>query len=188
MPYISMISDQTTDENVSVSDIYFMIWDAETPSAYLNLSVSSSNPTVISNRNIRIDGTDYYRSIRLTPNTNQFGESTITLTVSDGILATSISFELFVDPVDPSPAPPAPPSLPRGFMGLTLLTNQTALLQFQGDAGSIYNIEASSDFSSWSAIATAATDCDGSFSFIDNDAPFEISRYYRISLNSAPPQ
>src|SRR6266705_2546284 len=102
-PTISKVPAQATNEDTPSSTIGFTVGDAETPAGSLTVSGSSSVQTLVPNANIVFGGTGANRTVTLTPAANQFGTATITLTVSDGQLSTSTSFQLTVNSVNDAP-------------------------------------------------------------------------------------
>jgi hypothetical protein len=102
-PAISGIADQTIDEDTATGAIPFTISDLETPAGSLVVSASSSNPGLIPATGILLAGSDSNRTIALTPAPNQFGSTTITLSVSDGDLTSITSFLLTVNSVNDAP-------------------------------------------------------------------------------------
>src|SRR5258706_5768500 len=102
-PTIASVAAQVTNEDTPSSTIGFTVGDAETRSANLTVSGSSSVQTLVANANIVFGGTGANRTVTLTPAANQFGTATITLTVSDGQLSTSTSFQLTVNSVNDAP-------------------------------------------------------------------------------------
>ena len=56
------------------------------------------------------------------------------------------------------------------------------ILEFNGDAGAIYAVEASPDLSEWSELGTASELAPGQFQFTDWGAAFEIARFYRLRI------
>ena len=95
-PLISTIPNQFTGIGVPAGPISFNIGDADSPPNSLNLSGESSNPTLVPNANIVFGGSGSNRTVTLTPVSGQTGTSAITLTVSDGALSASSSFNLTV--------------------------------------------------------------------------------------------
>ncbi len=95
-PTIGHIVDQTIDANTATEAIPFTIGDSETAATELTVTKNSSNPTLVPLANIVLGGTGANRSVIITPAIGQTGTSTITLTVSDGTLATTTAFELAV--------------------------------------------------------------------------------------------
>ena len=96
-PTITAITDQTTTEDVATPALPFTVGDAETPATSLTVTASSSNKTLVPDANVVVSGSDISRSVTVTPASNQTGTTTITLTVSDGVQTTSISFQRYGD-------------------------------------------------------------------------------------------
>ncbi len=95
-PTISPIADQTVAVDGSTGPISFTVGDAETPSEWLTVSGTSSNPDLVPSANIMFGGTNSDRTIAVTPASGQSGTATITVTVSDGQASTNTSFNLTV--------------------------------------------------------------------------------------------
>lgn len=95
-PTISDIPDQRTALNMPTDPIPFTVGDAETDPASLILSGRSSNQTLVPDANIVFGGSGTDRTVTITPAADQSGTATITITVSDGALTASDSFELTV--------------------------------------------------------------------------------------------
>jgi len=102
-PTISSTADVATDENTPVGPVAFTVWDVETPPTALTLSAASSNTNLVALADIVFDGSGSNRTVTITPATNRFGTTTITLTVSDGLASASDSFVLTVNPVNHPP-------------------------------------------------------------------------------------
>jgi hemin uptake protein HemP len=100
-PVISSILDQTIDEDFATSPISFSITDADFDN--LTLSTSSSNLSLVSDENIEISGTGTNRTIQITPKLNEFGSAIISISVTDGNLTDTSSFNLTVDAVNDLP-------------------------------------------------------------------------------------
>src|SRR5207249_1160450 len=81
-PTISSITDQTTPEDIPAGPISFTIADAETAADALVLSASSSNTNVVRNTNIVFGGSGGNPTVTITPITNLFGTTTITISIS----------------------------------------------------------------------------------------------------------
>lgn len=82
-PAISAIADQTTSASVAIT-VPFTISDLETAPEALLLSVTSSNPALLSTNNVVFGGAENYRSVTLTPVPNATGTSIVAIIVSDG--------------------------------------------------------------------------------------------------------
>src|SRR5204863_3779350 len=80
------------------------VGDTETAAASLTVSGSSSDTTLVPNANIVFGGSGANRTVTITPAANQFGTTTITLTVTDADSGTSSdSFVLTVNSVNDNP-------------------------------------------------------------------------------------
>jgi subtilisin-like proprotein convertase family protein len=95
-PTISAIANQTTGPGAAVGPISFIVGDAQTAAGSLIVTGSSSNPTLLPAGNIVFGGSGANRTVTLTPVAGQTGTTTIMVTVSDGVLATSGTFNLSV--------------------------------------------------------------------------------------------
>src|SRR5258706_8834768 len=96
-PTITGIGNQATSSGTAVGPISFTVGDVETPAASLTVSGGSSNQTLMPDANIVLGGTGANRTVTLTPAAGQAGTAAITVTVSDGSLASSGSFLLTVN-------------------------------------------------------------------------------------------
>ena len=102
-PTISTVTNKSTNEDTATSPIAFTVGDVETAAGSLTVTGSSSNQTLIPNANVVLGGSGANRTVTLTPAINQFGTTTITLSVSDGSLITTTSFVLTVVSVNDAP-------------------------------------------------------------------------------------
>ncbi|MFN7141049.1 MAG: Ig-like domain-containing protein, partial [Limisphaerales bacterium] len=102
-PTISAISGQVTQVGTPIT-VNFQINDVDNPVSSLTLSGQSTVPTLVPNSNIVFGGSGNNRSATITPLAGQSGDTTITLTVSDGTLQNSSSFVLSV--IQPTPQSP----------------------------------------------------------------------------------
>ena len=102
-PTISSVSNQIIDEDAITTAIPFTIGDNDTPLGNLTVSATSSNTVLVPGATIALGGSGASRTITLTPASNQFGDTLITLFVTDGSLTNSSSFLLTVRPVDDPP-------------------------------------------------------------------------------------
>ena len=102
-PTISDIGDLTINEDASTPTIPFTVGDVETPAGSLVVSGTSSNQDLVPNGNIAFGGTGGNRTVVVTPAANQFGTTTITVSVSDGELATTDTFVLTVTSINDAP-------------------------------------------------------------------------------------
>lgn len=99
-PSISSVADQTIQEDSSTGILPVSIGDPETPIGNLTFNVTSSNNVLIPNGNIVVTGFGADRGLVITPAANQNGTATITMTLSDGILSSSRTFQIVVQAVD----------------------------------------------------------------------------------------
>ncbi|MBL9208553.1 MAG: hypothetical protein JNN01_25950 [Opitutaceae bacterium] len=102
-PTLSAIAARVMDASTTSSAIPFTVGDAETPVASLAVSAASSNPTLLPVSGIALAGSGASRTVTLTPTTHQTGTATVTLTVSDGLLSVSQSFQVTVNAVNTAP-------------------------------------------------------------------------------------
>ena len=90
-------------EDSATSALAFTIGDVETAVGSLTVTATSSNTTLIPDANLVFGGSGATRTLTATPAANQFGTSTITVTVSDGTATTSDTFVLTVTAVNDAP-------------------------------------------------------------------------------------
>jgi gliding motility-associated-like protein len=102
-PTITGISNQTVNEDTPTGVLTFTVGDAETAVGDLTVTGTSDNAGVIPDANIVLGGTGAARSVQITPAANQSGIANITLTVNDGTLTTSTSFQVAVNTVNDAP-------------------------------------------------------------------------------------
>jgi parallel beta-helix repeat protein len=102
-PTISDITDKTTVEDTATSAIPFTVGDVELNPAYLAVTASSSDTTLIPAGNISLGGSGANRTISVTPAANEYGSATITVSVNDGNVTVDDTFLLTVSPVNDAP-------------------------------------------------------------------------------------
>lgn len=100
-PTISSIPIQVGYRGYAIEPVPFIIDDPDTPIQDLQLRVESSNPQLINNGGIALQGSGASRTVLVTPNPNRSGKAVVTLTVSDGENEDASSFE--VDVMDGPP-------------------------------------------------------------------------------------
>ena len=93
----------TFDEDTSSDVIGFTIDDVDTLAADLTVTAISGNSELIAASGIALAGSDAQRTIQLTPVSNRFGTTSITLSVSDGEKTTTASIQVAVKPVNDLP-------------------------------------------------------------------------------------
>lgn len=103
-PTISDVVNQSTNEDTATGLIAFTVDDLETAAGSLVVTAISSNTSLVPNGNIVLGGSGSNRTAVITPALNQFGSTTITLTVTDaGGLSATDSFVLNVESVNDLP-------------------------------------------------------------------------------------
>jgi hypothetical protein len=102
-PVISSIATQTINEDQSSGAIAFTVTDAESSSSNLTISATSSDQGLIENSTISLSGNSINRTITLVPIANANGNSQITISANDGLLTSTKTFTLTVNPVNDAP-------------------------------------------------------------------------------------
>lgn len=95
-PTISAITDRTISTNRSTGAIAFQVGDSATPAGNLLVTANSSDPALVPASGIVIGGSGSNRTIIVTPAQERSGVAVITVSVSDGLLAASTSFNVRV--------------------------------------------------------------------------------------------
>jgi YVTN family beta-propeller protein len=90
------LAPQSVTENMPMEPVLFGVSDAETDAELLTVTATSSNQAIVPDANLTLLGNRAQRSIAAMPLVGVRGETTITLTVSDGDATTSESFTLTV--------------------------------------------------------------------------------------------
>lgn len=88
----------------SVETIHFTITDPELDPAKLLLSVVSGDPSLIRNQNLVLGGAGAERTLRIQPEPDRHGTTTVTLSADDGRLRTTYAFPVTVLPVNDGPS------------------------------------------------------------------------------------
>ncbi|MBL9116015.1 MAG: hypothetical protein JNJ83_13495, partial [Verrucomicrobiaceae bacterium] len=91
-PVISNIADVTVQLGAEPPVTNFTVRDDDSPAGDLVVTATSSNQAVVPDAGLLLGGTDGNRSLTITPVTGAAGNSTITVTVSDGTLSASDTF------------------------------------------------------------------------------------------------
>jgi hypothetical protein len=98
-PSISPIPNQSIPFSRVVGPIPFVIEDANVPASGLSVFATSSNPQLLPNQAIVIQGQGMNRTITLFPAAGQTGSAIITVVVFNGVLTTTTQFVLSVSTV-----------------------------------------------------------------------------------------
>lgn len=151
-PTISTINPVTISEDATVQSVNFTgVSDGGDPQQQaITISTSSSNPTLIPTPTVNYSSPNATGSLNFTPTANNFGTSTITVTVRDsGLdlipgnaddLTTTTTFLVTVNPVNDNPtitpfainpfnAVEDDPAIPFVFNGISAGPNETQSLQ-----------------------------------------------------------
>lgn len=102
-PMISGLMDRTMQEDTSLSGILFEVDDDEEFPEDLSVTITSSHTSLVNQNGLTLTGTGKTRSLSVTPVPDGFGETTITLTVSDGRATTQGTFNLSVNNINDPP-------------------------------------------------------------------------------------
>jgi len=86
LPTISPHGSDSTYEDTPRGPIYYNVGDLETPAISLTMSATSSHPTLVPPGNVAFGpgSLETQRAMTITPALDQFGTTTLTITVSDG--------------------------------------------------------------------------------------------------------
>jgi hypothetical protein len=178
-PSISSITNQVTLEDVSIGGITFNVSDAETGASSLVVTGTSSNTNLIPNANLLFSGTGTNRSLTVTPATNQFGTSTLTISVSDGITNATTSFLLTVNSVNDAPVLAA--ISPK-------TVNEGSLLQFTNSATDVETNQLTFTLDPGAPTNASVNSVSGIFSWTPTEAqgPSTNSITIRVTDNGSP--
>lgn len=102
-PTIDAVSDQTIQEDFDLTNVFAAFDDIDNESDELTVTVASSNQALIKDESISLIKGETGVSLEATPEENQFGRTTITLTLSDGDLMTTTEFDVTVNSVNDQP-------------------------------------------------------------------------------------
>jgi GH18 family chitinase len=95
-PTITNIADQSVGVNTATSALSFTVGDGETSAGLLVLSKASTNTALVPLNGIVFGGSGANRTVTITPAANQLGTATVTVTVGDGALTASDTFNVTV--------------------------------------------------------------------------------------------
>ena len=102
-PTIEAIADVVSNEDETVAEIELIAEDKETSKSKLQWTVTATNADLIAPEAISVRKTGLRRYLEITPKENAHGETTITVTVNDGIEEVSTTFKLTVNAVNDPP-------------------------------------------------------------------------------------
>lgn len=95
-PIISAIPDQLIDQDTTMAAIPFSIADVDNVPNSLGVTAKSSNQLLVPDSSVTLGGAGASRTVSIQPAPGQSGNSTITITVSDGLTTASRTFILTV--------------------------------------------------------------------------------------------
>jgi len=101
-PVINSIVDQSCPEDSSIK-VPFSVTDLETNADQLIITFQIADTTLISQSGISVDGTGSNRILTLKPKENQYGQTVITILLSDSELDSSSTFTLDIKSVNDKP-------------------------------------------------------------------------------------
>lgn len=101
-PTIAAVGPQESDEDTPLT-INLSLSDIDTPLNDLTITAVSSNTTLLDSAGLSFGGTGGTRTLTMTPKADQFGSTTITVTVSDDVSDVATSFNLMVYGVADAP-------------------------------------------------------------------------------------
>jgi uncharacterized protein (DUF1800 family) len=97
-PTIGDLIDQTIFSGVASPGVEFAVGDGELPVGSLGVTATSSNSALIPANGFAIGGTGATRTLSITPNANVTGTAVVTVTVGDGLMSASDTFNVTVVP------------------------------------------------------------------------------------------
>jgi|SRR5262245_9012434 len=83
-PALSVIGDQSIDQDTSTAPISFNVDDRETAAGSLMVSVTSSDTGIVATEGLVLGGNGASRTLTITPVEAAFGTTSITLSAKDG--------------------------------------------------------------------------------------------------------
>jgi len=144
-PKLGAIADQSTAAGVTVS-VPLTVSDSDTAMSELVFSASSSNPSLIGSVTFSVTGSDVVAMF--TPAAGASGTAILNVVVSDGLNSASQAFTLTVGGV-------APAKLTSRIVGGNFQVTLT------GTAGTVYLVQKTTDFVTWTDIGTVTIATDG---------------------------
>ena len=99
----SFPADTTINEDTQTAARPFSVTDLDTDVSDLTVTASSSNPALVPDANVVLEGSGADRTVTATPRPDSSGTTTITVSVSDESSTASASYTLTVAPVNDAP-------------------------------------------------------------------------------------
>jgi hypothetical protein len=173
-PTISDIPDIAVYRNTSTDPIPFSIGDIDTPVENLIVSASSSDPLVVPDSNILLEGSGNNRTVTITPATDQVSAATITITVSDGLLTASDSFVFKV-------------RRSMRIKSIAVVGSDDIRLTWESSPGAVYGVLGKTlTQSSWRNLTTNLLATGPETSWIDTHTSADVKLYQIVELEPAP--
>jgi hypothetical protein len=94
-PTVSQVGGMVMREDTT-TNCTVIVWDTETPAGNLTVTASSANSDLLPADRLTVSGTNHNRTVTLSPAPNAFGQTLVTICVSDGMKTASTSFVLTV--------------------------------------------------------------------------------------------
>lgn len=104
VPDVTPVPDRISLMNMPLGPLAFTVSDLETPTVNLSVTAVSSNHALLLDSGITLGGTGSGRTLMLAPVVGQWGMTTVTVTVSDGVHEAQMSFDVRFIP-DPNDLP-----------------------------------------------------------------------------------
>jgi len=102
-PKIIALSTQNMFEDGQIDNLFLEVSDVDHALSNLDISVGSSNQSIISDANLVVTQTNGFYYLRVTPLANQYGDVDIIVSVSDGTLSDQTTFSLAIASVNDLP-------------------------------------------------------------------------------------
>jgi hypothetical protein len=136
-PTISVIAGQSIDEDTSSGLIAFTVADPQSAATTLRVIATSANAALIPASGLSLAGTGSERSLRITPNRDAYGDTTVTVRVSDGIAAATRTVTVTVRPVNDPPRCTIPPTMSGTFVVGQVISASPGTWNDAADGGTI---------------------------------------------------
>ncbi|MEO5668891.1 MAG: LamG-like jellyroll fold domain-containing protein [Bdellovibrionota bacterium] len=137
-PVMNAIGAQSTNEDVSKA-VTFTISDVDNSlDCEANMTMSSTNTTLVPNANVVWSGTAPVCTATITPAANAYGASNLTFTVTDGALSATRSFALTVAQLSDDPVSS---SWPFDALSEAAYSFTPSLIQFTGGIAELIGLD-----------------------------------------------
>ncbi len=169
-PTITGLNNEVTlRPGASQAVVSFLIDDDTQAVNILQLTAVSDNPALLPVGGLLLEGTTGARTLTLTPNGGHAGRARVTLTLSDGIDATTQAFDFIVPANAPRIQVVRPPA------------GGPVLLKWECSAGVAYRVESSNDLATWVSLGDLSA-TSGLCEFVDQTAATQLRQFYRVLI------